>query len=515
MLKKYSHLFEGVFAAVDLIVASASWLIAYYLRFHTDLFTVEKGIPPFEEYTRMLVFVWIIWAFVYRKFGLYKPMRGVSLFRELWSVVQANAMGVVLLLAATYLFREKSTEFSRLVFVLFFSLSVFTGVISRWLIRKSLRFLRKKGHNLRHALIVGSGDLASDVARRINAHPEYGIELVGCLSEDEHDDKYKGSLEVVDLPKFRAQVGNRYIPTTHYSAKSVAAPSPAQIYHLDFGTQPDESIPIIGSFTDLPELLAKGVVDQIIVAMPLSDHGKIPEVMSAIGDSMVDVRIVPDLRRFIQLGSSIEEFDGLPVVGVVSTPLVGVSKIFKRIFDIFFASIFFVASIPLFVTIAFLVKLNSRGPVFFSQERVGLDGREFRILKFRTMSIDAESGGAQFAVKNDPRVTKIGRILRKFSLDEIPQLVNVLMGQMSLVGPRPERAVFIDEFRKEIPKYMLRHRVQAGMTGWAQINGWRGNTSVERRIEHDLYYIENWSLLLDLKILFSTFFIAVVDKNAY
>jgi Undecaprenyl-phosphate glucose phosphotransferase len=272
---------------------------------------------------------------------------------------------------------------------------------------------------------------------------------------------------------------------------------------------------VIGTYSDIPALIEQGGIDQLIVALPLKDHDKLESVIASIGDAMIDVRIVPDFHQFIQLGSQVEDFDGVPVVSLASTPLSGINRVTKRIFDVVVGLILCLISIPIIAVCAALIKFSSRGPVFFTQERVGLDGRRFKIFKLRTMSLDAEKDGAKFAVKGDPRVTLIGRVLRRLSIDELPQLINVILGQMSLVGPRPERPVFIEEFRRHFPRYMLRHKVQAGMTGWAQVNGWRGNTSIERRIEHDLFYIENWSLLLDVKILARTVVSTILDRNAY
>jgi len=253
----------------------------------------------------------------------------------------------------------------------------------------------------------------------------------------------------------------------------------------------------------------------VIVALPFSDHDCMEAVIFSVGDSMVDVRIVPDFHRFIQLGAQVDEFDGLPVVGLVSTPLYGINRLIKRVLDIVLASVSLLFAVPIILVSAALVKLTSRGPIFYSQDRVGLDGRTFTIYKLRTMHVDAEAGGAKFAVRGDSRVTLVGSFLRRLNIDELPQLANVLFGTMSLVGPRPERDVFIQEFKRHVPRYMLRHKVQAGMTGWAQVNGWRGNTSIERRIEHDLYYIEHWSLALDLKILGLTIINGFRDRNAY
>lgn len=348
--------------------------------------------------------------------------------------------------------------------------------------------MRRRGYNLRYALIVGTGPSAQEMARSVVQHPEYGIELVGCL-----------------LRKSNAK-----------QVMSVnGGPEQLNLYEQSFDPSLEFDIPVLGEYADLPRLLDAGGIDQVIVALPYCEHEHLEDIIASIGDAMVDVKIVPDVRQFIQLGSEIEEFDGVPVFSLASTPLCGINRVMKRVVDLILGVVLFVVFLPVMLLLALLVRITSRGPIFFSQERVGLDGKTFSIYKFRTMKVDAESSGARFAVRDDPRVTLIGGFLRQFSLDELPQLVNVIRGNMSLVGPRPERPVFIREFRKHIPKYMLRHKVQAGMTGWAQVHGWRGNTSIEKRIEYDLYYIEHWSLMLDLKILGLTLVNGIRDRNAY
>jgi Undecaprenyl-phosphate glucose phosphotransferase len=256
-------------------------------------------------------------------------------------------------------------------------------------------------------------------------------------------------------------------------------------------------------------------VDQVIVALPLEDHSYLPAVMESTRQTMAEVKIVPDHYQFISLAGAIEEFEGIPVLNVQTTPLDGKGRVIKRIFDITLALIVGLVSIPICSFIALLIKLTSKGPIFYAQERVSLDGTPFSILKFRTMALDAEINGPGWTKEGDNRIMPLGRFLRRYSLDEIPQIINVLQGDMSFVGPRPERPVFIREFRKRIPKYMLRHKVPAGITGWAQVNGWRGDTSIDQRIECDLFYIQNWSLLLDIKILFLTLFQGLKGKNAY
>ena len=492
MLKKHSQLFEGLFAISDLLVVSFAWTLSYWIRFSSEWIPIDKGIPPFIDYLKMLLFVWLVWGFVFRRFGLYRPMRGSNRLHEVWTVIRANSLSVIVLMALTYLFREKSVPFSRLVFVIFWGLSIVCTVSSRSFIRAILRAMRRRGYNLRFALIVGSGESAVQMARSLKEHTEYGIALIGCLVSDR---------------EFR----NRAREQQPVSIGQLALDSNANLSRA----QSEDFLPVLGPYEDLPHFLSAGRIDQIIISLPYEDHDKLGDIIASIGDAMVDVKIVPDLSQFIQLGSDIEEFNGVPVVSLASTPLWGINLVMKRILDLTVGTVLFLACLPLMIIIALAVKLTSRGPILFSQERVGLDGKTFLIYKFRTMRVDAEAKGARFAVRDDPRVTELGAFLRKTSLDELPQLVNVILGQMSLVGPRPERPVFIREFRKHIPKYMLRHKVQAGMTGWAQVHGWRGNTSIEKRIEHDLYYIEHWSLMLDLKILVLTLINGLRHRNAY
>ncbi len=453
--------------ATDLIVVSGAWLLSYWIRFKSGLVPVTKGIPSFDHYLTMLLFIWLIWAFVFRRMGLYRPMRGVRRTHELWLLLNANAFAVLLLISVTYLVREKNVEFSRLVFVYFGAFATVFTVLQRSLLRVLLRELRRRGYNLRYMLIVGSGQVAGDIASRIRLHRELGMQLVGCLTRDKEEVK-----------------GPR-------------------------------GVPVLGTYKDLSRVLDRMDIDQVVVALPLVDNEYLPEVMEEIGDSLVDVKVVPDIYQFVTLGGTIEEFEGLPVISLRSTPLEGFNRFLKRWLDITFSAIFLVLFSPLLLLITLIIKLTSEGPIFYRQERVSYDGSPFSILKFRTMYTDAEMQGPGWTTENDSRVTPVGKFLRSWSLDELPQLINVLRGDMSIVGPRPERPIFIKEFRQRVPRYMLRHKVPAGMTGWAQINGWRGDTSIDKRIEFDLYYIENWSVILDLKILFMTLFKGLRDRNAY
>jgi Undecaprenyl-phosphate glucose phosphotransferase len=466
MLKQKRQIFEIFFMVADICAVSLAWVLAYVTRFYVDIIPADKGVPPFQSYLSMVLFVWIIWAFVFRWMGLYKPMRGVRRLREVWMLLNANAMGVLVLIAVTYLFIEKSEPFSRLVFAYFWVFATVLTLIQRSLLRFLLREMRRRGYNLRYLLIVGAGKVTGDLVSRLRNHRELGIQLVGCLSRDGIEKKGPGG------------------------------------------------IPVVGSYDDLKKTLRERDIDQVLIALPLEDGIYLPEIMGIVSDSTVDVRIVPDVYQFVSLGGTIEEFEGVPVLGLQDSPLDGMHLLAKRLFDATFALVLILALSPLFILLAILVKLSSRGPILYKQQRISVDGTPFSIMKFRTMPLDAEEGGPQWATKGDSRPTPIGRFLRTYSLDELPQLFNVLKGEMSIVGPRPERPVFIEEFRKRIPRYMLRHKVPAGMTGWAQIHGWRGDTSIDKRIEYDLYYIEHWSLFLDIKIVILTLFRGIKDTNA-
>ncbi len=468
MLKKHAQVFEALFAISDIIVVTFAWLVSYVIRFYLGVIPNDKGVPPIGDYVPMLIFVWLIWIFLFKKMGLYKPTRGRSFWREIFTLVKANTFAVILLLAVTYLFKEKSVPLSRLVFLIFWGIQTTTSITTRMAIRVILRKLRKNGYNTRYALVVGAGPLAQHIAASMVSNREFGIELIGFLASKK-DGLFHG-------------------------------PSIA---------------PIVGTYQDLASILERGGVDQVVIALPLEDHEHLRPVVESIGDSVIDVKLIPDVHQFIQLGSEIDEFDGVPVISLASTPLDGVNRVVKRVVDFLLASILFVLFLPVMFVIGLLVKLGSKGPVFYRQDRLGLDGKPFPILKFRTMYQTPKSEIPKFTSIKDDRVTPLGRVLRRWSLDELPQLVNVIKGNMSLVGPRPERPFFIEEFRKRVPKYMLRHKVQAGMTGWAQVNGWRGDTSIEKRIEHDLFYIENWSVGLDFKILWLTIFKGFKNNNAY
>jgi exopolysaccharide biosynthesis polyprenyl glycosylphosphotransferase len=381
------------------------------------------------------------------------------LLHEAGGVIQATAMGVVLLVSLTFL--AGSPLQSRAV-VAAFSFLAPVGLIGfRTAGRLGLRGLRRRGFNLRFVLVVGAGQLAEEIIQRIHGHPEAGLRVLGVVAD-----------------------GGR-------GARATVA-----------------GIPILGGLSQLKQVLHAGDrVDQVIIALPQSEGHSLEKVLTDLDDEIVSVKLVPDLSPVMTLRSSVESLDGLPIIGLRETPMVGWAVVKKRLFDLGGCAVIAAPALLLGLVIAAAVGVSGGRPILYTQERTGLDGRVFRILKFRSMRRDAERDtGPVWTEAGDPRRTRIGAWLRRTNLDELPQLWNVIRGDMSLVGPRPERPVFIEEFRREIPGYMLRHKAKVGLTGWAQVHGWRGDTSLHERIEHDLYYIQNWSIGLDVRIILMTLF---------
>src|SRR3989338_3152181 len=466
MLKKHAQFFENILFFADLFVIGFSWFISYYIRFYSGLLPIEKGIPPFIIYLYLIIPILFIWSFVFKSFGLYRPKRISSYISELFDIVKACSFSVLVLISITFFFRQY--EYSRLLFLIFFLMTVSALAIERVAFRETLRYLRRKGYNLRYALIAGTGELAKDVLKRIEPRPELGLKVAGFLSNPE------------------SQTTNSEV----------------------------HGVPVIGAYRDIQKIVSEKDIDQVIIALPVEQHALTVELLKEIRNEMVDIKVVPDICEFITLRGGIDELDGLPIISLQDTPLYGWNIVIKRGADIIFSIAILIISSPLMILIALLIKITSIGPIFYKQERMGMDGTRFFVYKFRTMIANAEERtGPVWAKEGDERRTDVGTLLRRMNLDELPQLFNVLKGDMSIVGPRPERPVFVEQFRKSIPQYMLRHKMKAGITGWAQVNGWRGNTSIEKRIEYDLYYIENWSLLFDIKIILMTVWKGF--KNAY
>jgi Undecaprenyl-phosphate glucose phosphotransferase len=466
MLKRYHHIVGGTFRVVDTCVIGAVWLLSYWLRFNIPLIEVTKGFPKFGTYAALSPLVMILWASVFSSMRVYQSRRMLRRTHEVQNLLRAHFVAMLFFIALTYMFSEY--KYSRAVMLYFGVLGGVMLVTFRLSLRNGLRAMRKRGMNLRHVLAVGEGPAIEHLIFRLDRFPELGLRVRGVL--------------------------------VHESSTAQAV----------------RDKPVLGKFKDISEVIRREQVDQILIALPRHQSTDLDRVLAAIQDETVDIQLVPDVHEFVTLGCEIEDFDGLPIVNLNDSPLAGWGALAKRATDVFVAMAALVILAPLMLLIAVAVKLTARGPVFYTQERMGLDGRTFRMLKFRSMRADAEAKtGAVWAQAGDDRRTPIGAFLRATSLDELPQFWNVFRGDMSLVGPRPERPVFVTQFRGEIPHYMLRHKVKAGITGWAQVNGWRGNTSLDRRIECDLYYIRNWSYGLDWKILLLTLWKGFINKNAY
>ncbi|MCA9524527.1 MAG: undecaprenyl-phosphate glucose phosphotransferase [Myxococcales bacterium] len=465
-MKKHVEALQLLLWLIDLGLTALAWVGAYWLRFDLGLLPITKGRPPFQFYLASLAAILPIWSLALQAFGLYEPERLRGLGRESVALVEAVAVSVGLLAIFSFFYRD--IEFSRLLIVIFVPLDLGALLIARFVARRVVVRRFERGVGVKRVLLVGNTDVAQRFAERIAANPWVGLRVIGWIDDGEEPE----------------------------SADTEAPPR-------------------LGALADLSRLVADERVDQVAIALPYERFGAIRQILQTLSSEHLTVRVIPDLFQFdLFMNASIESLDGLPVINLVESPLVGINAVAKRIFDVLFALAFLLIFSPLYLLLAIAVKLSSRGPIFYRQERMGLDGRRFEMLKFRSMPVDAERDGPVWNTNADQRATGLGRLMRRSSLDELPQFVNVLRGEMSVVGPRPERPVFIEQFKERIPRYNLRHKIKAGITGWAQINGWRGDSSLEKRIEYDLHYIENWSLLFDLKIIFLTLFRGFRHRNA-
>lgn len=455
--------FRAALVGADIIVMLASWLLAYYFRFHSFL-TTPKGIPDFHLYLKLMPFLLLIWLFTSFFTGFYRrSLQRRSAVKEALDIMQVTVAQVVAFTAFTALYEEyRYSRLTLVLFLLFMTIGLITG---RSLLRKVLRYFLRRIPK-RKSLLIGGGRLYQEVKKRLN-EPDHEYQLAYELCLDEITD-----------------------------AKLVKAHPPLP--------------------KDWSDYLRQHPVDTVFVIFEANTHFQLKNQIADIANQVPDIKIVPDVLQISKFSPRLESTLGLPAISIHESPLAGPGRAMKRMIDIFGAAFALLLFSPIIFLLTLIIKTSSKGPVLYRQERLGLDGQTFWMLKFRSMAVDSEAQtGAVFAKKHDQRTTWIGKWMRRTSLDELPQFVNVLRGEMSLVGPRPERPVFVHQFRKEIPGYMLRHKVKAGVTGWAQVNGWRGDTSIEKRIECDLFYIQNWSLWLDCKILVYTVLRGFIHKNAY
>jgi exopolysaccharide biosynthesis polyprenyl glycosylphosphotransferase len=453
MIRKQREHLARLFVSSDVLAVMISFLVSFWLRFASGLLGVPKGIPRFSSYLFIVPFLLAVHLIYFSYQGFYRfKLRRNRLDDMFLVILNSAASAFTLLLLFSYLksYDFISFEISHVFLLVYAPVSILLIFICRALMFKLFRLLALTRNGVSKVLIAGCGDLAEMTAANLAKYGHFGLEVSGFLA-------------------------------------------------------PETGARVLGNYAELERVVKKHGITDLFVALPLSEYGTIMKLIENANNLLLDIRLVPDILQLVSLKSGLEHIEGLPIINLGDIPLEGWPALSKRLFDLLVALSGLVFFLPVFALTALLLKLDSPGPVFYRQTRLGLDGRIFKMIKFRTMVCNAEKEtGPIWSPQNDTRVTRVGKYLRKLSMDELPQLINVLAGDMSLVGPRPERPELVQKFKQSIPRYMLRHRVKAGMTGWAQVHGLRGNTPLDKRIEFDIYYIQNWTFRLDLEIIFRT-----------
>ena len=469
MIKNNQKVFNRMHVAMDAMILIVAYALAYFIKFYIlNADTIGIGVLPPRDYFLVLFFLVPGYLFLYFFCNVYGPKRTIKQKNELFCIVKANTFGMGFYIIILYLF-VREIHYSREMMALFYVINIFLTAASRLVLRKILRTIRKKGYNIKHVLVVGYSRAAEAYIDRLQWNPQWGYSVVGIL--DNH--MSKGSLY--------------------------------------------KGVKVLGGIEGLNEILQANDLDEIAVALSLRDYEHLEEIVNMCEKSGVHTKFVPDYNSLIPSRPYTEDMMGLPVINIRYVPLSNAGNAFlKRMMDVVGSVFGIIITSPILLVIALAIKLTSPGPIIFKQERVGLHNKSFYMYKFRSMELQSEEDEKRaWTVKNDPRVTPVGKFIRRTSIDELPQLFNILKGDMSLVGPRPERPLFVEKFKEEIPRYMIKHQIRPGLTGWAQVNGYRGDTSILKRIEYDLYYIENWTVGLDVKIILLTFITGFVNKNAY
>ncbi len=476
-----------VYMIIDALVLEASFLLTYWLRFHSGLVLVPLGIPPMGPYLVASIVIVLVFLGLFYAQGLYAARGGRRVELDFAELLRGVIQGSLLILAATFFVRAMT--FSRWFFGLFFWISWCSLCLGRVLARRVLARVLRRGMRRTRILLIGNNPMRGRLLRTVRELPGLVLDPVGWLRIPDEDDTGPGHEAMVSAPMDAdGQV---------HSATSF-------------------SIPCLGDVEDVRQIVQQHTIDRVVLTLRFDQLPLISETAAALANLNTEVQWVPDLFALHTSKMRLRETAGIPFISVREVALRGADRIVKRTFDLVLSALALLVLSPVLLALAVAVKVTSRGPVMYRQARVGRDGREFNMFKFRTMRTGAEVGsGPVWAQENDPRVTAPGRWLRRWSLDELPQFWNVLRGDMSLVGPRPERQVFVEQFSREMPRYFERHRVKSGLTGWAQVNGLRGNTSIEDRTLYDLHYVENWSVWLDLRILLMTVHHVIRGENAY
>lgn len=462
MLREKVRSFQRFCLVSDVLWISLSWLGAYWLRFLSGWIPVYFGTPAIDVYLAYLPVVLLVWIVALVNTGVYSTDRWWNLTREWGTLFRGSVVAMVLLVCVNYL--SMKAEISRLFYLCFGCLSLGSLSFNRLLFRSILKRIAPRRTNPHRVLLVGNNAYASLFCQKVHQHPEVGLSIQGMLSEDEPSLVSDGS-------------------------------------------------PVLGQYRNLRDVVLKERIHIVVFALTMEETGQIKSLLSAVQDLPVDMQVLPDVFSVMPLRPGVEDFGGIPLVQIRTSPQQGLSRLGKRSMDILLSLVGLLLLSPLLILIVALIRFTSPGPVLYRQVRMGFDDKEFSMIKFRTMKVGAEpENQAVWSRTLDPRRTRLGILLRKYSLDEIPQLWNVMKGEMSMVGPRPERPEFIQDFCKRIPSYMLRYKVKSGLTGLAQVQGWRGATSLEKRIECDIQYIQNWTMSLDLKILWRTLWRGFINR---
>ena len=469
MIRDHQKYFNKLLVLLDAMVIAAAYWFSWFLWLSGYVKENDPGIGilSVETYFAALVAIVPGYLILYNTFDLYSSKRTAKTVYEIFNIIKANTVGLLAVMVVLYAINIP--DFSRGMVGVFYGINIVAESLMRKSVRYVIRRMRRKGYNVKHILLVGYSRAGEEYINKIKANPEWGYEVCGIL--DDH-----------------VPVGAVY-----------------------------KGVRVTGEIDALHTVLTDNQLDEIGITLSLSDYDRLEAIVKICEKSGVHTKFIPDYNSVIPSRPYLEDLDGLAVVNIRRVPLNNMANmLIKRLVDIAGAVVAIVLCSPFMLTAAIAVKMTSRGPLIFKQERVGLHNKPFQMYKFRSMEVQSDADEKKgWTVKNDPRVTKVGRILRSTSIDELPQLFNVLKGDMSMIGPRPERPLFVEKFREEIPRYMIKHQVRPGITGWAQVNGYRGDTSIKKRIEYDLYYIENWSMAFDIKILFLTFFRGFINKNAY
>ena len=432
---------------MDAGIIGAAYFFSWYLRFKSGFFVQDAGVLPAKTYFSALFLIIPGYLLLYSIFQLYMPRRVKSYRKELMDIIRANGIGFMIFILVLYFIKQE--HFSRQMLCIFFFINISLEFASRYLIRTILWKMRKQGLNQKHILMIGESQMAEQYMDRLRENPKWGYQVFAHLKDEEK----------------------------------------------------------------LERILEGNELDEVVIALRAEDYGKLERIVDVCEKAGVHTKMIPDFGNVISTRPYIEDVQGIPVIHVRRVPLnIMRNRAAKRAVDLIGATVAIILFSPVMLLTALVVALTEEGSVIYRQERVGLHNQVFYMYKFRSMIMqDEEKEKAEWSTRNDPRITPVGKLIRRTSIDELPQLFNVLKGEMSLVGPRPERPQFVQKFRDEIPRYMVKHQVRPGMTGWAQINGYRGNTSIEKRIEYDLYYIENWTMVFDMKILILTIFKGFFD----